>query len=400
MKTRKRTVVKNIAQPQHRPGRQFIDVIKSVMTTSQPVLEAHKWLYRTAITHFDLLSQAFNETEKLMLDAETTRPLFQRDEKLANIHQHAKDQCVQAAQTLSGLESGEAKRNLDSEASRILASLHITEREALRKEYANDIDLFRRLRLADARLSELRLNLKSIKTVACLPSSKYRRALGQIHMQEKVVTDLEAALNQKHEHPEVKALQQQYDDAVSKVKHHADHFADLHKDATEKMDAAHVTLQQAEETVNRAQTQHYSNLDTTLMHAVVKLYERFNAYKLSFDNAVADKITNKNEVAPYQQKLNASKARLDQLMEQLWCDKFGQMNAKNIHEQFSRVSQGNKDKLLAQQPDSAALDQVMGVPNVSANSMFKKPVATETLEKRKHLVRTQGMVNNRVVYKL
>jgi Holliday junction resolvasome RuvABC endonuclease subunit len=87
----------------------------------------------------------------------------------------------------------------------------------------------------------------------------------------------------------------------------------------------------------------------------------------------------------------------------LWCDNYRHLSAKEIHDQYMTLPQKFKDQLLEKKPDTTALAQVFSAAEaakVSAVGMFKKPVAKETEEKRKHLVKTPGQVNGRVVYKI
>ena len=236
------------------------------------------------------------------------------------------------------------------------------------------------------------------KLSSCTPGRKHQAALDLIAQQEKVVRALEAVFDVEPTHPEIDDVQSRLEAAQKNAQYFEDNHEQALAEMRKKRTAAHENYHQAVTSINDAQLKHYANINTTLMHGVVRVYERFNAYKTAFDNALAENIKNKDEAAPYVQKLNAGKASLDTLMNQLWCDNYGHLKAKDIHDQFSSMNQTAKTKLLDQKPDSTALPQIMGAATgkpeaakVSTTGIFKKTdVAASTEEKRQHLVRQAG----------
>lgn len=420
MKTRrKQRIITNYADQERRPSRKFLEAVKSMISESEPVLMMHSYWYGDAIKQFELLKNAFADIEKLSHDAELNRAHFARSKKLDDDYHHFRDQANYYKQSMADIRSGKTLRQYQEDALRLgneLNKAHLAQIEVVKKQNAEEIE--QRLNNARAvnadtlmqakkRLEELEQIHEALVAGCCAPSKKTADALAQVNLQKKVIKQLEITdeeniqkimketIVQPGSTPdnskELADLQRRYDAARNNAKFCEEHQDTILNQKQSELDAISADKSKAVKAINAEALHHYANLDTQVMHGIIRLYAYVNSYKTAFDFAVNKYIKKKDEASAYSQQLHDSKASLDTLMGQLWCENFRELDAKEIYAQFTAMSQQAKDKLLAQKPDTTALAQIIGAANdntakVSETGLFgKKPVAQETAAKRVHL---------------
>lgn len=417
MKTRKKqTIIKNYADQEKRPSRSYLEAVKAMISVSDAELKKHTWLYGDAIKDFNLLKTAFADIEKITHDAELKRAEYVRDPKLWEAYKDLRTQARVIRNSMADVRSGKTLRVYQEDVLRLgneLNKAHRAQNEVLRKQNADEI--FQRLNTTRAqhnsliaqakqKLDELEALLDSLP--CCTPSQKQRDLREQIERQTAVVKNLEETrdtvvqkiMSETVEqpspapgvNPQLADLQRRYDNARNSAKYLEDHQDAILAEKQRTLDSIKADMKNAVKALNDHALHYHANLNTQVMHGMIRLHARFNTYKTSFDQAVHKYIKNKDEAAAYSLQLNACKAKLDKLMPQLWCENYRRLSASDIYQQFNALPQKAKDALLTQKPDTTALAQVMGATantaKVSAAGIFAtKPVAPETAAKRAHL---------------
>lgn len=423
MKTRKRKInlIKNYYDQESRPSRKLMETIKTIISESEPVLKSHTYWYSDAIKQFELLKKAFADVEKLAIDAELGRAHFVRSKKQEEDYQHFRTQANVIKQSMADIRSGKTLRQYQDDVLRLgneLNKAHRAQTEVVKKQNAEEI--YQRLNNARAlnldlleqakkRLEELEQILETLTAACCTPTRKTNEALAQVEHQKAVIKQLEIAGNETIQKimketvaqpstlpdnsKELSDLQRRYDSARNTARFCEDHQDSILAQKQSELDAINLDKSRAVKAINAAALRHYANLDTQVMHGVIRVDAYLNSYKTAFDFAVNKYIKKKDEASVYSQQLNEKKDKVDKLMGQLWCENFRKLNGLEIYANFTSpaLPQQAKDKLLAQKPDSTALAQIIGNANdnaakVSATGLFaKKPVAPATAEKRAHL---------------
>lgn len=421
MKTRKRktNLIKNYSDQEHRPSRKLLETLKSMISDSDQVLKSHTYWYSDAIKQYELLKKAFADVEKLAIDAELSRAHFVRSQKQEEDYQHFREQANVIKQSMADIRSGKTLRLYQDDVLRLgneLNKAHRAQTEIVKKQNADEI--YQRLNNARAlnaetieqakkRLEELEQALEALVAKCCAPSKKIDDALAQVNHQKEVIKQLEVSgeaniqkiMKETVEQPatspavskELSDLQRRYDSARNNARFCEEHQDSILAQKQSELDSINIDKSKAVKAINTAALRHYANLDTQVMHGLIRVYAFVNSYKTAFDFAVNKYIKKKDEAAAYSQKLNDSKADIDTLMGQLWCENFRALSGTEIYALFSAMPQQSKDKLLAQKPDTTALAQIIGAAPAetakpSSTGLFaKKPVAPETATKRAHL---------------
>ena len=400
MSVRKRRVgIKNYKEQEDRLSRQFVDVVKALFLESKEMLREHTFYYRKAKSNFTDLVAAYDDIEKQLIDDEINRPVYQRSPQLSKDYTEARESIKVALKEIRDIKSGKAGHSWELEALRIKENLHLVQLESLKSQNASDIQNFKNLRTADTALRAMSDELDKA-TGLCVPSKKHVAAQRNLASQEKIVENLEATMNARYVDPKVSRLQINHQAALANAQYYKTHHDALLAAARDKLAHARASRKAAVLAINAEQAKHYSALNPKMMHGVLRVYDAFSTYKSSFEAAVRDSISNKDEAADYLLLLNAREARLEKLVGKLWCPDAKQMNAKALHNELLKMSHQERKDLLAEKPSEGALAQILGMPKVSSVGMFKKPVAPETAEKRKFLLKTPGEVDGRVVYKI
>lgn len=419
MKTRKKqTIIKNYADQEKRPSRSYLEAVKAMISVSEVELKKHTWLYGDAIKDFNLLKIAFADIEKITHDAELKRAEYVRDPKLWEAYKDLRTQAKVIRHSMADVRSGKTLRTYQEDALRLgneLNKAHRAQNEVLKKQNADEI--FQRLNatrsehnnlidLARQKLDQLEALLDSLS--CCTSSSKQRDLQEQIEKQKLVVKNLEESrdasvqkiMKETVDQPapvpganqQLADLQRRYDVARNAAKYLEDHQDAILAEKQRTLDSIKADTKNAVKAINDHALHYHANLNTQVMHGMIRLHARFNTYKTSFDQAVHKYIKNKDEAAVYSQQLDTCKAKLDKLMPQLWCENYRRLSGSEIYLQFNALPQKSKDALLAQKPDTTALAQIMGAAaaankaSVSTGGIFaKKPVAPETAAKRAHL---------------
>jgi hypothetical protein len=371
MTSRKKPIIKNFAKQEERPSRQFLDVIKSMLNDNDKALQAHSWHYRAPRAKYALFSNAYNEIEKSLLEEELSRQPFVLSLELTNAYRQINTDINAAEKAVRNIQSGKVKRELDDEVIKLGANLHTAQNKLMKTLHANDIDIFRKLRIADSRLKDLQA--EATKKSICLPSKRQQHLQQMIAAQKLLIINLEAQFAHD-DNPVIIELQKSYDAACQHAKDFVkDSEAMLAKENQKLLDArsAFVKIVDA---INEAQMSYHAHIKTQSMRDLIGLYDTSNDYLASFMSVVKDNLSYKAEAASYLQQMDASKSRLEQIMSQLWSDDFGKMS------------------------DMRAL--ASGKPNVSAAGLFKKEVNPITAEKRKFLIRVKEDVAGKVIFKI
>lgn len=428
MKTRKKqTTIKNYADQEKRPSRSYLEAVKAMISVSDAELKKHTWLYGDAIKDFNLLKTAFAEIEKITHDAELKRTEYVRDPKLWEAYKDLHTQAKVIQNSMADIRTGKTLRSYQEEVLRLgneLNKAHRAQNEVVKKQNADEI--FQHLNAtrsqhnalidqAKKKLDELEALLDSL--TCCTSSQKQRSLNEQINAQKAVVKNLEATrdsvvqkiMSETVEKPtpapgvnqELADLQKRYDAARNTAKYLEDHQDAILADKQRTLDAIKADKKNAIKAINEHALHYHANLNTQVMHGMIRLHARFNTYKTSFDQAVHKYIKNKDEAAGYSQQLDTCKAKLDKLMPQLWCENYRRLSGSDIYQQFNALPQKSKDALLTQKPDTTALAQIMGATAaaskaaVSTGGIFaKKPVAPETAVKREHLKKEKRVTFN------
>lgn len=421
MKSRKRKInlIKNYSDQERRPSRKMLETLKAMISDSDPVLKSHTYWYGDAIKQFELLKKAFADVEKLAIDAELARAHFVRSKKQEEDYQHFREQANVIKQSMADIRSGKTLRLYQDDVLRIgneLNKAHRAQTEVVKKQNAEEI--YKRLNTeralnanlleqAKKRLDELEQVLEKLTAGCCTPTRKTNEARTQVENQKKVIEQLELTSNaniQKimketvnqpapvaESSKELADLQKRFDSARNNARFCEEHQDSILAQKQSELDAINVDKSKAVKAINTAALRHYANLDTQVMHGIIRVYAYVNSYKTAFDFAVNKYIKKKDEASSYSQQLSDGKAKIDTLMGQLWCENFRQLSGLEIYAQFSALPQQSKDKLLALKPDTTALAQIIGAAQentakASAAGLFaKKPVAVETAAKRSHL---------------
>lgn len=419
MKTRKKqTIIKNYADQEKRPSRSYLEAVKAMISVSDAELKKHTWLYGDAIKDFNLLKTAFADIEKITHDAELKRAEYVRDANLWETYKDLRTQAQVIRNSMADVRSGKTLRVYQEDVLRLgneLNKAHRAQNEVLRKQNADEI--FQRLNTTRAqhntliaqakqKLDELEALLDSLP--CCTPSQKQRDLREQIERQTAVVKNLEETrdtvvqkiMSETVEqptpapgvNPQLADLQRRYDAARNSAKYLEDHQDAILAEKQRTLDSIKADVKNAVKALNDHALHYHANLNTQVMHGMIRLHARFNTYKTSFDQAVHKYIKNKDEAAAYSLQLNTCKAKLDKLMPQLWCENYRRLSASDIYQQFNTLPQKAKDALLTQKPDTTALAQIMGATAaankaaVSTGGIFaRKPVDPKTAEKRAHL---------------
>ncbi len=426
---KKHLKIKQYSDQEQRPGRVLLETIKSVFPESETVLNSHTYYYGDVIKHFKALKAGFADVEKLLLDAELARPAYVRNAKLNEDYKHVRSQERVKAQALEDIESGKALREWEDRLSQLSVEINVAHRAQLDMEKKRDAaEIYKKLNQTRALnkdlLEQAKAKLDQLQELAdqincCTGSSKQKDINDQVKRQEEVVRELEKSANEPIQHvideivaepheiseasKKVADLQARYNTAKSTVEYYRNHKDDLIAEKKRGLAEISVEVSKAIKAINQDSLHYHANLDTQVMHGIIRLYALFNTYKTEFDHAVIRYLKNKDNPVEFSARLNECKTAVDGLINQLWCDNYRHLSAKEIHDQYLTLPQKFKDQLLEKKPDTTALAQVFSAAEaakVSAVGMFKKPVAKETEEKRKHLVKTQGQVNGRVVYKI
>lgn len=383
MKTRQQSLIKNFTQPDLRPSQQFLDIIKMVITSSEPVLKGHTWIYRTPRIKFDILKNAHHDIEKLINKLEQERPIYQIAEELKLACLNAEAKMKRAGKDVEDIKNDVMMKHWESESVKIAANIHFKELNIVKPK---DIEAFRALRIADERLYQLKINAER-SVGKCLQARKHRLDIEQIDQQEHVVALLEEELNAPRVNPAVAVMQSKLDEAREKAKYFAEHKEELLQAARDNLVNARTEYERTIDIINNAQAHFYSELALKEMHGMIRLYERCKTYFSAFDFAYTESISKKDESKSYLQQMHACQTRLDDLSKLLWCKDFGNLTAREIYWQFNKLSQDSRDKFLVQLPDATALSRYLGAPAASTES------------KRKNLVRSEKSIDSRTMFK-
>lgn len=420
MKTRRtRHIIRNYDDQNKRASHLLLSKVESLITASEPVLKAHTYWYGDAIKQFNLLKTAFADVEALSSSAEVMRPIHVRDPKLNEDLKNLRTQERVITQSMADLRSGKTLGEWQREelqVGRALRAAHKAQLDEMRgqeqeakaifaKLNATKSEHYEVLEAAQRRLDELEKQADS--TTCCVSSSKQRHLNEMVERQGVVVEELNnqakaataRVLEETVRKPallptnnkETDELQKRFDRAREMVRLCQDHQAELLAEKQKDLDAIQSEKRKVIRSINRQAQRHYSDINSQVMHGILRVYERLNAYKTWFDLAVSKygkHVNSKGEVADYSWQLAVSKSRVERLMHRLWSHELNRLSAKAISSRFKQLPLKTRENVLAQKPDAHALQQVMGAASsvaahkVSTTSIFKKPVHPDTAAKR------------------
>lgn len=398
MNSRKKMIaIKNIAELEHRPARQFLDICKSMVQESLAMLQAQPVYYRVTKSKFESLVTSCHELENILLAAEQARAPFVCHQELELTHSTAVKKAETAAAHFKEIDTGVIKRDLQNEIHRLTSGVHEVQMNVVSQQSPETISAYRHLATVEMRLHFLRNKVDDMDQFYV--SRKKRRLAEQaVTEQSMLVAGLKSILNKRHDTSSLDDFQRQLTVAKQDLKNYLDHEVKIKSDAYTELTETRRALTKVESEFNHEVVRHYSNLDSAVLHGIIRIYESFVLYKLAFDIAVKDRINNKNGVSVYQQQLDARKSRLDHLLDQFWCQDVGKLTANDIRAQLGKMHYKDREKFLTHKPDGNVLMQMLGQPRVSASGLFNRPLTTA--EKRKYLVRTDARARHQVTPKL
>ena len=419
--------IKDYAPQENRPSRKFLDAVKKIVDGSEVVLKVHPIDYFTPNNQFKVFKKTFTEIESLAHKAELNRLEYVRDSKLYEDYQEERAQARDIRRALKDFTSGNTTREMQAEAIRLGNELQNLggEAQAANQAAVNKVkqvsdetlkqtnDIFRKLN--DAKASDRGLLEEAVTILnqlleqadqlrCCGPVAKKQQALKKaIVRQQQIVHELMQSVNRNlpqiattpiapiAEAPQsnqaYEQLKKRYNEARAIARSCTDNRAAIIREKRKNLQAANADVTKAARALNAAALKHYADVDTQVMHGLIRLYASFSTYKTLFDTAVIKNVSNKEEPAAYRKELAKQQKALDKLMLKLRCEKFGGQTARQIYDKLSPDQLSN---LLKKTPDATALSTVLGTSKVSTAGIFK-PVNPITAEKRANLKKQPGM---------
>jgi hypothetical protein len=389
MKTRKHQKIREIALSECRPARQFLNVLKTLIDNSSQTLDQHRTYYRDAKSKFHILKTVFDETNSTLTDAESQRLPYIRSNRLNAEYVAAQDAMLAATVALREVETDAIKRQWEGQLLKLTTTLHLQQMKQFNTQRNKDIDTHKRLRLAEKQLDLLQQ--EADRTDKCYVSSaRIQLSLEKVTAQKKVVELLESKLNEPIVTPQLTALQEELDHLNLQIKNYADNRDAMLSAAKDKLKAARQQFKMLEADVEHESKHYYTELDPGNIRAVIRLYSALVDYKTAFDKVSDTKFSHDEEIVSYQQRMTATKLRLDKWMEQLWSSGFGQANALDVYQQLAKMDAEQRALIL--KPASAVTTPALtslGDVKLSTQGLFKRSLTAA--DKRRLMFSVSGM---------
>lgn len=410
-----------------RPGNVFVNVIKSVINDSPAMLKeiklAHPIYFSRADKSLAALTKAFDEIEKLMIDAEANRPRFVADKKKVDDRNGYREDAQYISETMEKIRNGETAhgyqlklRELDGK----LRDVRKQQADALaaarqQKQTENDNAKSALVKVRDAHqksladataiLDDIEAQIDKLNCTSCFPKKKTELTTS-LESQRKVVNSLQAnvdgtnaklklapipVIEDIQSSEEEIQLQKDYDLNELLLKDCINHRDEILQKKQTDLNELNLDISSIVRSLRQEAQAHYLNVNATVMHGLVRLYVRYHEFKDAFDVGV---VQYKPDYAAMRKEIDL--AKLEKLADQIRCDEFGGQSIKQIYDQYTALDQANKDKLMKQAPDSTTLKQVFGIPKVSKLGMFAASAEEQKAKSRhhrEHLKRQAGEKN-------
>ncbi len=388
MKTRNKATVRNIAEPDNSPLREFLSVMKTLFDESAEVLKSHRIYYRHLRAMFDDITTEHQNFEKRSLMVESLRQPYQISQTLSAALTKAQDEVATSSAAVNEIRTDAIKRQWEEQIIKLSATLHLVQMKVFNNQRHHDIETHKRLRAAEKQLDLFQKHADNLGT-GCLSSGKRELANEKITAQEMVVAQLESKLNEPIVSTELSDLQDQLAALHEKIKNYAANRAGMLSAATQKLKAARQQLKIQESELSREKAHYYTYLDAVSMRGLLRLYDNLTTYKTAFETTVKDKAINPDEVSGYQQRVNATLIRLDKFMDQFWSDDFQQSNAAELYQQFAKMNRAQRDNFLTTKTAVVPREPVLAPVAVSSVGLFKQPLTAE--DKRRLMYDMAGL---------